>query len=130
MAHTSLDVVEERIASSSKNMECYLGLLYVMEDVAVYGYVTPLKVKIILALGLTDSVVRDADVTMIFRAFHMAYYQSLSNPFLRLDAPYDIATDDAALIVQSSKKWNGFKRRVDDVGRAIGANVPADGDDS
>lgn len=36
-----------------------------MEDVAVYGYITPLKVKIVLTLGLTDSVVRDADVTMV-----------------------------------------------------------------
>ena len=35
-----------------------------MEDVAVYGYITPLKVKIIMTLALTDSVVRDADVTM------------------------------------------------------------------
>ena len=36
-----------------------------MEDVAVYGYITPLKVKIVLSLGLTDSVVRDADITMV-----------------------------------------------------------------
>ena len=33
-----------------------------MEDVAVYGYITPLKVKIVLALALTDSVVKDADI--------------------------------------------------------------------
>ena len=49
---------------NSKSTECYLGLLYAMEDVAVYGYITPLKVKIIMTLALTDSVVRDADVTM------------------------------------------------------------------
>ena len=36
-----------------------------MEDVAVYGYLTPLKVKIIIALALTDSVVRDADVLTV-----------------------------------------------------------------
>ena len=36
-----------------------------MEDVAVYGYITPLKVKIIIALALTDSVVRDADVITV-----------------------------------------------------------------
>ena len=36
-----------------------------MEDVAVYGYITPLKVKIVLALGLTDSVIRDADIIMV-----------------------------------------------------------------
>ena len=36
-----------------------------MEDVAVYGYITPLKMKVVLALALSDSVVRDADVTMV-----------------------------------------------------------------
>lgn len=116
-----------------------------MEDVAVYGYITPLKVKIVLSLGLTDSVVRDADITMvcvlsiraaiyplycakIFRAMHMAYFQSLANPFLRLDAPYDSAADHTALLVQGGKRWKGFRRRVDDVGRAVGANVPNDED--
>lgn len=36
-----------------------------MEDVAVYGYMTPLKVKIVLALALSDTVVRDAEITMV-----------------------------------------------------------------
>lgn len=46
-------------------MDGYLGLLYAMDDVAAYGYVTPLKVKIVLALPLTDAVVRDAAVIMV-----------------------------------------------------------------
>lgn len=36
-----------------------------MEEVAVYGYITPLKVKIILAITLSDAVVRDADVISV-----------------------------------------------------------------
>ena len=52
-------------AIASKSTECYLNLLYTMEDVAVYGYMTPLKVKIIIALALTDAVVRDADVLTV-----------------------------------------------------------------
>ena len=36
-----------------------------MDDVAAYGYVTPLRVKIVLALALTDAVVRDAEVIMV-----------------------------------------------------------------
>ena len=36
-----------------------------MEDVAVYGYMTPLKVKIVLALALSDNVVRDAEICMV-----------------------------------------------------------------
>jgi trafficking protein particle complex subunit 2 len=42
-----------------------------MEDVAVYGYVTPLKVKIVLALALTDTVVKDAEVTTVSSPLHM-----------------------------------------------------------
>jgi hypothetical protein len=56
----------------------------------------------------------------------MAYFQSLSNPFLRLNAPPDATTDHASLLVQSNKRWKGFQRRVDDVGRAIGAYIESD----
>lgn len=36
-----------------------------MEDAAVYGYVTPLKVKIIVALPLSDAVVKDTEIVMV-----------------------------------------------------------------
>ncbi|KAG9317661.1 Sedlin, N-terminal conserved region-domain-containing protein [Chiua virens] len=115
VAHTSLDVIEERSqpispsrivtrlastgSSTAKPIDGYLGLLYVMDDVAAYGYVTPLKVKIVLALALTDSVVRDADVIMTFKALHMALYQAISNPFLKLDVVSDptISSDQLAV---------------------------------
>ena len=51
--------------ASGKLADCYLGLLYSLEDVAVYGYITPLKVKIVLALALSDSVVKDVEVIMV-----------------------------------------------------------------
>jgi hypothetical protein len=53
------------VTAGGKACECYLGLLFAMEDVAVYGYITPLKVKIVIALPLTDSVVRDAEITTV-----------------------------------------------------------------
>ncbi|KAI0326654.1 Sedlin [Cubamyces sp. BRFM 1775] len=123
IAHTSLDVIDERITSAiaSKSTECYLNLLYTMEDVAVYGYMTPLKVKIIVALALTDAVVRDADVLTIFRALHTAYRQSVANPFLRLNAPIDGYNDHAVLLAAGSPKWKAFRKRVDDIGKAVGA---------
>lgn len=55
--------------ASPKLNDCYLGLLYAMEDVAVYGYLTPLKMKIVLALALSDSVVRDAEIVAVRRFF-------------------------------------------------------------
>jgi len=124
IAHTSLDVIEERMSSGGKSADCYLGFLYAMEDVAVYGYVTPLKVKIVLALALSDSVVRDAELIMIFKAFHMAYYSSISNPFLKLDNAADIATDQSALLLVGNAKWTSFKRRVDEISRVVGNTAP------
>ncbi|KAJ3558372.1 hypothetical protein NM688_g969 [Phlebia brevispora] len=125
IAHTSLDVIEERIsaANANKSLDCYLGLLYV-EDVAVYGYMTPLKVKIIIALELSDAVVRDADVITIFKALHTAYRRSVSNPFLRLQSPLDTATDQVTLTMVGQSQWKGFRRRVDEIGRAVGGGAP------
>ncbi|EIM87790.1 Sedlin [Stereum hirsutum FP-91666 SS1] len=119
LAHTSLDVIEERIAAAPKGADSYLGFLYAMEEVAVYGYITPLKVKIILALTLSDAIVRDLDVIAIFKALHLAYYQSVSNPFLKLHSSLDAPNDHATLLHAGSSKWKSFRRRVDDVARAV-----------
>ncbi|KAJ7638787.1 Sedlin [Roridomyces roridus] len=106
IAHTSLDVIEERVAAGGKTTECYLGLLYAMQDVAVYGYITPLKVKIVIALALSDSVVRDMEINLIFKALHMAYYSAVSNPF-----------NDGNTDVSRSKS---FRRRIEEISKAVG----------
>lgn len=116
IAHTSLDVIEERVNSGAKSNECYLGLLYSIEEVAVYGYITPLKVKIVLALALADSVVRDGEINMIFKALHMAYYSAISNPFLRLD---DSEPSRNLLHVVGGAKWKNFRRRVDEIANSV-----------
>jgi len=123
IAHTSLDVIEERVTAGAKSAQCYLGLLYAMEDVAVYGYITPLKMKIVLALALSDGEVREPDITSIFKAMHMAYYHAVSNPFLRLESPVD-GTSDPSQLLAGRTKWQGFRERVDEISRAIG-NIPA-----
>lgn len=121
IAHTSLDVIEERVSAGGKAAECYLGLLYAMEDVAVYGYITPLKVKIVLALALSDSVVKDVEVTMIFKALHMAYYSAISNPFLKHDASTNAAHDHSPYLLVGSQKWKNFRMRVDEISRVVGS---------
>ncbi|SGY20546.1 BQ5605_C016g08090 [Microbotryum silenes-dioicae] len=80
-AHTSLDFFEERESPAAKTVDCYLGLLYTMEDYAVYGYQTNTRVKFVLILAMADAVVRDIDVKTIFRAIHNTYIAYLSNPF-------------------------------------------------
>jgi len=122
IAHTSLDVIEERASSGTKSTECYLGLLYAMEDVAVYGYITPLKVKIVLALALSDTVVRDVEIATVFKALHMAFYSSISNPFLKLDAP-NAANDQYPFLVVGGAKWKSFRQRVDEISRVVGSTT-------
>jgi len=122
VAHTSLDVIEERTSgTTTKPTDGYLGLLYAMDDVAAYGYVTPLKVKIVLALALTDAVVRDTEVIMTFKALHMALYQAISNPFLKLDVGSEpAANDQLPYLVVGSPRWRTFRTRVDEISRALG----------
>lgn len=72
------------MAAAGKACECYLGLLFCLEDVAVYGYITPLKVKIVIALPLSDSVVKDAEIAAVSLAiFILCITFSHSEP--RLD---------------------------------------------
>jgi len=126
IAHTSLDVIDEHIAAlpPKTSAESYLGFLYALEEVAVYGYVTPLKLKIVLALTLTDAVVRDADIISIFKALHSAYYRAAANPFLKLHSPLD--THNEHILETGSPQWISFRRRVDEVARAAGALLPVD----
>ena len=53
------------VAAAGKSCENYLGLLYAMEDVAVYGYITALKMKIVIAIPFSDTVVRDSEVIVV-----------------------------------------------------------------
>lgn len=112
-----------------------------MEDVAVYGYITPLKVKIVLALALSDSIVKDLDIVtvsiypthimtqiakhfmmQIFKAMHMAYFTAISNPFLKLESATESTSDTSPYLLVGSAKWKSFRRRVDEVARV--ANNP------
>jgi len=56
-----------------------------MEDLAVYGFLTNTRVKIILVIAVTDNVIKDADVKAIFTKVHSAYVAHVCNPFHNLD---------------------------------------------
>ena len=62
---TELQSYLTQVTANPKSTEPYLGLLYTMDDVAVYGYITASKMKIILALSLSDTVVKDAEVVNV-----------------------------------------------------------------
>lgn len=116
ISHVSLDIVEEKLNSAKLN-ECYLGLLYSMEDLAVYGYVTPAKLKIIIALALSDAVVRDSDIVLVFKALHSAYRRSLANPFLKLYTPPE--ADSATMLISGMERFSAFRKRVEQIGQAV-----------
>ncbi|CAD6929510.1 unnamed protein product [Tilletia controversa] len=52
-----------------------------MEDLAVYGFQTSSRVKILVMLPATDLFVRDIDLLTMFRALHTAYLSYIANPF-------------------------------------------------
>ncbi|KAF8980996.1 hypothetical protein BGZ46_003370, partial [Entomortierella lignicola] len=60
IAHTSCDVMEERAAMKAQDM--YLGALFSMEDLSVYGYMTNTKIKFITVLTVPDVIIKDLDM--------------------------------------------------------------------
>ena len=73
--------MDERSASSTRTAEQYLGLLYTLEDLAIYGLQTCTKLRFLLMLSLTDHAVRDIDMLTLFRAVETAYLKYSANPF-------------------------------------------------
>jgi len=85
IVHTCLDFVEEKIVQSNKSgsdvRELYLGLLYSNEEVKTYGFVTNTKIKIIIIIDSTNSLLRDNEIRAMFRKLHNAYTELVCNPF-------------------------------------------------
>ncbi|KAI8366608.1 Sedlin, partial [Blakeslea trispora] len=119
IAHTSIDVIEERklisliVSNGPKHLDLYLGLLYAMEDLATdgldsYGYVTNTRVKLVVVVSVTDGTIRDADMKALLRRIHTAYVSNVCNPFYNMDS-------------QKSIQSKAFSRTIE----AIGLNARA-----
>ncbi|KAJ3211531.1 Dynein light chain Tctex-type [Clydaea vesicula] len=82
LCHTACDVIDERVASSLRHTnDLYLGLLYSMDDLAVFGYMTNTRIKFLIVLPVSDSVIKDQDMKNKFRRIHNAYIGLCHNPF-------------------------------------------------
>jgi len=81
IVYTSLDVIEERVSSTSqkKNLDLYLGFLCPNEDYKVYGYITNTKNKLIIVVD--DYDLKDFDVKNFFKSFHAIFADAVCNPF-------------------------------------------------
>jgi hypothetical protein len=80
--HCALDVVDERLNAKTKTPggnDPNLGLLYPTEDYRVYGYVTNTKIRLLIAVDELETKV--AEMREVFRRFHGAYVDAVSNPF-------------------------------------------------
>jgi trafficking protein particle complex subunit 2 len=50
----------------------------------------------------------------------MAYYFSVSNPFLKLEGSKENGGEQSSLLGVGSSKWNNFMRRIDEISRVVG----------
>jgi len=119
-ANCALDVFEERERASPKASECYLGLLFSVDGLSVYGYLTPSKMKMVATFTQSEAAVKDSEVIMIFKALHLAYYRAASNPFLRLGLSDADATDPVKLLQSNDNKWKRLEREVNKVAESAG----------
>jgi len=92
VVNTSLDVIEERVQSAPKSPDMYLGLLYSMEDLRVYGYITNTKIKIVMVLNAYDTTLKDNDIRMMFSQLHQAYIKLVCNPFFNPESNSTISS--------------------------------------
>ncbi|KAJ3292866.1 Trafficking protein particle complex subunit 2-like protein [Rhizoclosmatium sp. JEL0117] len=66
-------------------MDLYLGLLYCLEDLAVYGFITNTKIKFIIVISMTDSSIKDIEMKNLFRRIHNQYIILVNNPFYDIE---------------------------------------------
>lgn len=99
IVHCSLDAVEEKLLQPQKTpgepSDAYLGLLYPTDDFKVYGYVSNTKMKFILVLD--DMAPKDEEMRLIFKRFHAAFIDAVSNPFYTLNTPIISPSFDASI---------------------------------
>ena len=65
-------------AAPSKH-DCYLGLLYPIEELRVYGFQTNCRAKLIAVLD--EEEVKETEMRALFRRLHGLYIDAICNPF-------------------------------------------------
>ncbi|KAK4311939.1 hypothetical protein Pmani_016605 [Petrolisthes manimaculis] len=85
LAHTGLDVIQEKITSVTKTpgdtRDLYLGLLYATEEYKVFGYTTNTRIKFVIITDAANTTLRDNEIRMMFRRLHSLYTNVVCNPF-------------------------------------------------
>ena len=91
IVHTALDYIEERMAAQRQaaagggaNMDMYLGMLYPIEQLRVYGQLTSCRIKLIAVID--DEEPKETELRALFRRLHALYVDTVSNPFHTYDS--------------------------------------------
>lgn len=98
IVHCSLDAIEEKVLQKrtvADNPSPYLGLLYPIQELKVYGYLTNTGIKVVLVLD--DVTAKDDTVSRVLRRIHHAYVDVASNPFFTFGAPLQSSKFDHAV---------------------------------
>jgi len=98
VVHCALDAVEEKVSAPRKTpaevFDTYLGMLYPTADYKVYGYISNTRIKFMLVL---DDTQKDEKMRMVFKRFHAAYVEAVSNPFYTTGMPVSSKRFDASI---------------------------------
>lgn len=99
IVHCALDAVEEKVAAPRKTVgevfDSYLGMLYPTEDYKVYGYISNTRIKFILVVD--EMLQKEDEMRMVFKRFHTAYVDAVSNPFYTTSSPMTSPRFDASV---------------------------------
>nr|CAD7611214.1 unnamed protein product [Timema genevievae] len=109
-------MVEEKLSSVGKSSgdvrELYLGLLYSTEEHKIFGYVTNTKIKFVIVVESSNTVLRDNEVRMMFRRLHTLYTDVVCNPFyIPGDPILSNCVAVLAMLVVMSMSYPNHRRR-------------------
>ena len=65
--------------STAAKHDCFLGLLYPIEELRVYGFQTNCRTKLIVVLD--EEEVKEAEMRALFRRLQGLYIDAICNPF-------------------------------------------------
>jgi len=131
--HTALDVVDEKVTNQRKGSsgssstpsimtpaDSYLGLLFSLEDLKVYGYITNTKIKFIIVVHGAST---EPNLKTWLRELHTIYVNAMCNPFAVLNARIDTPATIGSTLASSTSCNNALAVTAASVNRSFEANL-------
>jgi hypothetical protein len=106
LVHSALDGFEEA-AGKSNARKNYLGLLALVDGLAVFGLLSNSMIKTILVLDAQAAgyaLPSDSQVEALLRRLYACYVEAISNPFLEIGAPMQLLEgEESDLLVDPAR---------------------------